>query len=424
MRRGNDLRVAVDARLVAGSSGGVESMVMGLVSGLSSLTDGDERYEILVRGDASEWIAPFIAGRASLLPISSAVSRWRHRAKRAAGPFASGLVEAWRRRPILPGGAVSGPPPSDGTIERAGVEVVHFTFQKGFRTDVPSIYHPHDLQHMHLPEFFSARERSVRDRWYRELAMQAALVAVTSSWVRDDVVRMLGIPEERVQVVPWAPILHAYPVPTADEVDAVRTRFGLPDQFLFYPAQTWPHKNHAALLDAVEILGRRERLRVPLVFSGRQTSHAQAIRRRARRLGITELVHWTGFVRPVELQALYRLARAVVIPTRFEAASGPLWEAFLAGVPAACSNVTSLPAQAGDAAILFDPDDIDGIASAIQRLWTDARLRNELVRRGRANVNRFSWDHTARLFRAHYRRIAGRPLGSDDVALLDAPPLL
>ena len=399
-------------------------MVIGLVGGLSALIDGDETYKVLVRGDASDWIAPYIAGRASLLPTSSAVATWRRRAKRAAGPFATGLGEAWRRRPMLPGEHVPGPPPSDGTIERAGVDVVHFTFQKGFRTDVPSIYHPHDLQHMHLPEFFSARERSMRDRWYRELAMQAALVVVTSTWVRDDVVRMLGIPKERVQVVPWAPILHAYPVPTAEEVDAVRVRFGLPDRFVFYPAQTWPHKNHAALLEAVEILGRRERLQVPLVFSGRQTSHAQAIRRRARRLGITELVHWTGFVRPVELQALYSLAHAVVIPTRFEAASGPLWEAFLAGVPAACSNVTSLPAQAGDAAILFDPDDIDGIALAIQRLWMDARLRDQLVRRGRANVNRFSWDHTARLFRAHYRRIAGRSLAGDDVALLAAPPLL
>ena len=86
-----------------------------------------------------------------------------------------------------------------------------------------------------------------------------------------------------------------------------------------------------------------------------------------------------GFVSPLELQCLWRSARMAVLPTLFEAASFPLWEAFEAGVPAACSNVTSLPAQAGDAAILFDPTSVPAIADAIERLWTDAALRRSLI---------------------------------------------
>jgi glycosyltransferase involved in cell wall biosynthesis len=125
-----------------------------------------------------------------------------------------------------------------------------------------------------------------------------------------------------------------------------------------------------------------------------------------------------------DLNALYRLARAVVVPTRFEAASGPLWEAFQAGTPAACSNVTSLPDQAGDAALLFDPDRVDQIADAVRALWTDDALRATLVERGTANIKRFSWDLTARTYRAWYRKLAGRTLNPVDLALIEAPALL
>ena len=124
----------------------------------------------------------------------------------------------------------------------------------------------------------------------------------------------------------------------------------------------------------------------------------------------------------MDLKCLYRLARATVIPTKFEAASGPLWDSFIAGTPAACSTVTSLPEQAGDAALLFDPERPYEIAGAIAALWTDTELRTELRRRGAVNVQRFSWNRTARIFRAHYRRIASRPLAEADLELLRAPP--
>ena len=113
-----------------------------------------------------------------------------------------------------------------------------------------------------------------------------------------------------------------------------------------------------------------------------------------------------------------------MIPTKFEAASFPLWEAFSAGVAAASSNVTSLPEQAGDAALLFDPDSLDDMAAAIDRLWNDSALRRLLIERGRARVDAFRWDRTARTFRAHYRRLAGRPLSHEDQSLVASTPIL
>ena len=161
----------------------------------------------------------------------------------------------------------------------------------------------------------------------------------------------------------------------------------------------WPHKNHVSLVRAIAMLSA-EGLRVPLVFTGKRTPTAVVIDQTIQELDLVGQVTWMGFVEPQTLRAVYGRATAVVIPSRFEAASAPLWEAFSAGVPAACSRVTSLPRQAGDAALLFEPDRVDQIAAAIRQLWTDVSLRRQLIEKGRQQVAPFTWDRTARLFRA------------------------
>jgi len=309
-------------------------------------------------------------------------------------------------------------------VEGAGANIMHFTRQLGFRTSLPSIYHPHDLQHVHLPQFFSEEERRWREVTYGGLCRQAALVAVASTWAREDVVAHYQLAEDRVVVVPLAPPTGAYPATSEADFEAVRSRLALPDRFFLYPAQTWPHKNHLGLLQALALLRDRERMRIPVVFPGRQNEHFAVIEAKVAELGIGSQVRFPGFVSPVELVCLYRLATGVVIPTRFEAGSFPLWEAFFLGVPAACSNVTSLPAQAGDAALLFEPEDVEGMAHSIARLWSDQDLRRELAQRGRQRVARFTWGQTARAFRAHYRRLAGKKLSREDLELLLEPPCI
>jgi glycosyltransferase involved in cell wall biosynthesis len=290
--------------------------------------------------------------------------------------------------------------------------------QRGFVADVPSIYHPHDLQHVHLPEFFTDGQRSWRERWYGALCRGAAMVAVSSEWTRRDVATHFALPEGRVRVVPLAPPLATTRTPTTAERAGIRARYGLPDRYALYPAQTWPHKNHVRLLEALARLREERGLVVPLVGSGLQNAHFATIAAAARELRLDDQLVWTGFVPAVDLQAMFLEAHAVVIPTLFEAASGPLWEAFAAGVPAACSNVTSLPEQAGDAAVVFDPMDLGAIADAVASVWLDDALRQRLVAAGTARVGELSWTRTARTFRAHYRRLAGVDLTEADRALV------
>jgi glycosyltransferase involved in cell wall biosynthesis len=394
---------------------GVGSLLIGLATGLSSAGHTDE-YVFLTYPGHDEWLRAYLGSSCRALGFQEA--QWKGFARRRL----PGAVAAWQQGRRLAGqpeqrGGLLQVPNSDGALEAEGVEVIQFPSQAGFITDVPSIYHPHDLQHLHLPEYFTAQQIAQRELIYRTLCGQATVVAVASNWVKRDLVHHYGLAPDKVQVIPLAPLLGEYPEPTHSELARTAAKYRLPNGFIFYPAQTWPHKNHIMLLEALAIL-RRDGLVVPLVASGRKTDFFRRIDARAHELGVHDQVRFLGFVTPLELQILYRLSRGVVIPTKFEAASFPLWEAFLAGAPAACSSVTSLPEQAGGAALLFDPCEPEAIAAAIRSLVTDEDLRSELVERASAKVSHLNWRSTAGAFRVLYKKVSGRQLDAGERRVL------
>lgn len=415
------LRICLDARLSGGMAGGIEQVVTGMAGGLSQLVDGDEEYLFLAHPNNDTWINPYISGNCKLL-YSPPVQVTKSRTLLKKIPL---LRAAWDQfSPMILGARSYSVPVSDGTIEKSGADLMHFLLQCGFITSLPTIYHPHDLQHRHLPHYFNPRERMGRDLLFKTLCWQAKMIAVAATWGKQDLICQYKLPEERVQVIPLAPSNEHYAIPTEEDCAATRAKFSLPDSFIFFPAQTFAHKNHLGLLDALALLRDKKGLVIPFVSSGRLNDFYKTIQQRVRKNQLSAQVQFLDYVSPIELQCLYRLCRCVVIPTKFEAASFPIWDAFLAGAPVACSNVTSLPRQAGADALMFEPEDTDAIARAIEKVWTDPLLCQMLVEGGRANVARFTWNRTARHFRAHYRRIAGRLLSDEDQQLVQAPPLL
>ncbi len=414
------LRVCIDARLEDGEPGGVQQTLVGLASGLSAL-GGAEEYLFLAHEGAESWLGPPLGGGCRLLPVARGRTPRRRTGLRAA----LRRFDRNRRRLFL---ALAGRglpparlPASDGTAEASGAEVMHFATQSGFRTALPSVYVPHDLQHLHLPELFSPEELAWREGFYRPLCEQARAVVALSRWGKEDLVRSFGLPPEKVRVIGWAPVLTAYPEPDAAALAALRERHRLPAAFALYPAQTFPHKNHAGLLRALAAL-RGRGLEVPLVLAGRRNDHWPVIERELRRLGLGGQVRSLGYLPGADLHALYQLARLVVFPSRFEGFGMPVLEAFHAGTPLACSRATCLPDVAGGAALLFDPEDPADVARAVERLWNDEALRRELAARGRERVAGFSWERVARRYRALYRQVAGRPPGGEDAALLAEGP--
>ncbi len=396
-------------------------MAIGLASGFSKLSDGEEEYYFLTYQGDSRWLRPYVSGAAKIVESVSTAKMARLRRVLMAH------IPRLRRLSVLEhsiAAQLAGLPRPDRQVERLNPAVIHFTTPAGFRTQIPSIYHPHDLQHVHLPQFFDPITRAVRDQRYRKLCEQATVVAVVSSWVKRDLIDQYGLCSEKIAVIPFAPPLAAYESPSVYDIRNAVQKFALPRDFAFYPAQTWPHKNHLALLEAIALLRKRDGLEVPLVCTGYQNEFFSTIRRKAMELELDASVKFLGVVNSVDLQCLYRLSRCTVIPSLFEAASFPVWEAFMAGSPVVCSRVTSLPSQIGDAGLLFDPHDPSDIARCVARLWQNNELRRTLVDKASRNIARFTWEKTATRFRAYYRLVARRRLSDEDRAILGEEPAL
>jgi glycosyltransferase involved in cell wall biosynthesis len=405
------LRVCIDARLDAGRFGGVEQVVIGLAAALSRLEDGDEEYLFLTHPEGDGWIRPYLGGPCRVLHSRRGYADRRSRA------IARGVIERFPRI-----GVKFAVRPSDGTIESAGVDVVHFPIQDAFTTEIPSIYQPHDLQHLHLPELFSGWERARREAIYRTHCKRAMLVVAMTSWGRRDFMESYGLAPKKVTVVPGGSVLREYPAPTPADLDELRARLSLADSFLLYPAQTWPHKNHERLLEALAHIRAESGTTIPLVCPGKQTRDYRGIHELVEELGLADSVSFPGFVSSLELRGLYELATALVFPSKFEGWGLPICEAFDSGLPVVSSTATGLPDVVGDAGLLFDPDDVAGMAAQLSRLWNEAGLRDDLRERGRSRAAELTFDRTARLFRAHYRQVGHRSPTEEDRILLATPP--
>jgi len=413
------MRVAIEARLPdPQGSGGVTQAVISLAEALSNLTDcrPAEEFVFIVLQSAGNWLDGHVGGPCRLhkIPLT-----WKNKISRTPlGSVARGLKHKLRQlRPPPPPGLIH----SDGTAEQLNAALVHFPTQEGYITNIPTIYQPHDLQHLHLPQYFPAAELAWRTLVYPVYCERASTVLVESSWTRDDVTRQYGIAKDKIAVCPFPPATADYKEMTPAEQKNFEQKLEH-RQFIFYPANTWPHKNHLALLEALAIL-KRDGLQVPLVCTGRATPFFSEIQAAIERLNLSGLVQFPGYLSESEIKTLYQLCSAVVVPTKFESVSFPVWEAFEAGKPVACSTVTSLPMQVGQAGLLFDPDDPVAIARAIRSLWTEPDLRSRLGGLGRERLRQFSLDGMARHMRALYRRLAGTP-NEEDRIILDSTPLI
>jgi glycosyltransferase involved in cell wall biosynthesis len=310
-------------------------------------------------------------------------------------------------------------PMSDGFYESLECAVIHFPHQCYVLCAIPTIFNPHDLQHLHFPEFFQPLYIAMRETSYRAGCNQAHAVVAASQWIKDDLVRHYGLAPDRVQVIPWAPPMQAFTSVSPSLVARVKQQYSLAQPFAFYPAITWPHKNHKRLFEALAKLRDQRGLGIPLVCTGsRLEPFWSELRALISDLGLSSQIHVLGYVEENELRAIYHLSEFLIMPTLFESDSSPIYEAWLAGVPVACSNVTSLPAQVRDAALLFDPFKVEDIALAMERISSDRALRDDLREKGTKRLADFSWERTAKAYRALYRRAARRPLNEEDQHLL------
>ncbi len=385
-------------------------MLVGLVHALGQL-DGPEQYVLIAPWEEPNWLRPYLGRNQSVIrgPKLQAAKRILAPLTRLAKSVARKTSRMFGAGDIWP--RLAG---NSGFYERLGCQVIHFPYQHFVASSIPSIFNPHDLQHVHYPQFFSQADVEWREATYGAACRAARTVVVSSQWVKQDIVRHYQIQAGRIQVIRWPPPTRAYPEPTDQTLRTVKEKYGLSEKFALYPAMTWEHKNHIRLLEALALLRDHHRLRVNLVCTGHQSEFFPDIRKKMRELQLDGQVRFLGMVPPEHIRAIYRLAQFMVFPSLFEAAGGPLVEAWSEGTPVTCSAVTSIPEQAGNAALLFDPTSVDAIAEAVEKLATDRSLQERLIRLGFERLKEFDWETTAKAYRAVYRRAAGHRLNEED----------
>jgi glycosyltransferase involved in cell wall biosynthesis len=264
-----------------------------------------------------------------------------------------------------------------------------------------------DIQHEYLPELFSPGALEERRRVYTDSVRRADHICAISEFTRRTLIDKLAVPAEKVTTVLLAADPRFTPRSAEARADArVLESYGLePGAYLYFPAHTWHHKNHRVAIDALRVLRDRHGMNRTLVCSGGAREAQSAIDAHIVKSGLGGQVRFLGYCPGRELPALYRGAAGLLFPSLFEGFGMPVLEAMASGCPVVCSNTTSLPEIAGDAALLVDPNDPEALAAAVHRVLTDPDLRLELVARGLQRAAAFSWQrHTLETI-AVFRRV-------------------
>lgn len=361
--------------LFPGRSGGTETYARALVREFGRGAAGDDRVTVLASPRVERALG---APRPPVHVVRSYRTGDSTRTRLTAMAYAA----------IAPGAVARDVPP--------GLDVVHYPVTVPIpRADgAARVVSLNDVQHHELPEFFSTGERSFRRVAYDRAAKRADEVLTLSEHARGQIVERLGIPPERVTAIPCA-VDHDRFRPGPDAHDEALPE--LPERFLLYPANLWPHKNHERLLAGFAAAGVDG---LDLVLTGQTYGRPLPGPADPR-------VHHLGHLPFELLPALYRRATALVFPSLFEGFGMPLVEAMASGCPVAASDRGAIAEVVGDAALRFDPTDAEAIADAIRRVVGDEELRGALRAAGLRRAAEFRWaDVAARHLRVYRRAVA------------------
>ena len=265
---------------------------------------------------------------------------------------------------------------------------------KPLRPPLPSAVTVPDLQHEHFPENFGPADLANRRLSYFVAAHCASVVLTFSQHTRQDLSDCYGVHRDRVHAIPldvgydWEAAK-----PTAEILGELEREHGT--GFLYYPANTWPHKDHLLLFRALSKLRDSGRV-YNLLLTGSGDYDRARVEDDIGNLGLESQVRLLGTVDPPVVRGLYQLSGALVFPSRFEGFGMPLVEAMRSGTPVLCSDSSSLPEVGGDAVRYFAAGNLDELVDGLVQIMEDRPLRQELIRRGSQRASLFSWEETAR----------------------------
>jgi glycosyltransferase involved in cell wall biosynthesis len=265
-----------------------------------------------------------------------------------------------------------------------------------FHNRVPFIASVHDLQHRinpQYPEVSSGDLWEWREVFFRNACTNALSLFVDSEIGREDVMHCYGTPGERITILPYLPPDYLQTSPDETFLATIRAELNLPSGYLFYPAQFWPHKNHLTIVKALARIQREKSVHIPLVLCGGKGGAASTFDRvmqESEDSGVREQIRYLGYIDDKYLAPLYKDALALIMPTAFGPTNIPVLEAWRMGCPVITSDIRGCREQASGAAVLVDPLDEKSTAEGIWKVYSDKKLRKELIAAGTKRLAR--WD--------------------------------
>lgn len=279
-------------------------------------------------------------------------------------------------------------------VKRLASDVVHAPYYvRPYAMPAPVVFTAHDLIPMLYPAYFTWRERLIFGAAMALAWRTACKVIAVSQTTARDLQRLLGVPDDRIALVPEAADPAFRPQPD-QAIAAVRQKYALPDEYALYFGSNKPHKNLMRLVEAwAEVAACTP---TKLVIAGHWDARYPQAKERAAALGLEGRIRFAGPIAEADAPALYAGAKVFVFPSLYEGFGLPVLEAMACGVPVVCSRASSLPEVASEAALMVNPNDTSALAAAICRVLEDAQLAHALRARGLERAAHFSWEQAAR----------------------------
>ncbi|NDJ52359.1 MAG: glycosyltransferase family 4 protein [Chloroflexi bacterium] len=259
---------------------------------------------------------------------------------------------------------------------------------------IPSVVTIHDLGYMHYPDTHRFMDRMYLSWSTQHSASVASRVIVVSKATAHDLVSLHNIQSDKVRVVYSGVDELLRPQADQQHLESVRELLGTTRPYILHVGSIQPRKNLSRLIEAFAIV-HQDHPDLALVLAGKQAWKARGIFQRIQTLSLKDDVILPGYVPDKHLAALYSSASVYAFPSLYEGFGFPAIEAMACGTPVVCSNSSSLPELVGDAALTVAPTDVQGLAKAINRVLSDAGLRDGLIQRGLARVEQFTWQRAA-----------------------------
>lgn len=288
------------------------------------------------------------------------------------------------------------------------INLLHVPYQTAPYYDLPYplLVTMHDVQELHYPEFFTPQERAWRAEHYLKALEKCSGAIVSINHVKQDLIKYFRLDINKIYVCPLTYKTINLQKPLDEEKISYQNKYKQWHNFLLYPAQTWQHKNHIALIKAVEYLQDKFGIVLHVICTGRRNpGFFPVIEDYLKQSSVTDRIHFMDIVPETELYWLYKNCSLVVIPTLYEGGGFPLLEAMTLGVPVICSSVTSLPETIEDVRFIFNPLDIEAMAHLILQMLENDELRNGNILNSKNRIRELQKINSAVAFLNAYRLV-------------------